>query len=223
MSFHESLLQGEVQERHLLLKRRAFLEEYGLADRPALVLQCSPLSALQVDVTSESVQTAFRLGKGSESNDAWWNGFRDSSLPSPVFDGIASSREVPREWATQLHDDGHLLAGVWKFANVEVRTGVEQTAIPKFFSELFKDFSGLVRGCYSAASVDCPFLMTCTLEHADRLALVSGQGRVLAPAQTRKVLRWPVAKLQSLEEVDTVVHQMATRLLRAYGKQYQPG
>lgn len=70
------------------------------------------MQALRVDVENQFFRKA--LEAGAPSDDGWWHGFRSGGVCSPVFDGISTTwqhREL-YGWTTEIHEDGHLLAGV---------------------------------------------------------------------------------------------------------------
>lgn len=222
MGVHDQLLRDEVVERHLARKRDAFIEEYGLSGMPAFIWQSLPLDAVVVDVSKVDIQHALRQGKGSESDDAWWYGFRSGNLPSPVFDGIALSIRVDAQWATQLHVDGHLIASIWSFPSVLRQDRAEQMVLPTYFAEAFRDFGGLAQGCYKAADYAGKYTLTCTLEQADRLALGGARDNIIAPPTKRKTLRWPLLQVSNSEEANAAAYQMGVQLMRAYGKSMKP-
>lgn len=222
MGVHDQLLRDEVFERHLARKRDAFIEEYGLSGKPTFIWQCLPLDAVVLDVRQADVQHALRQGKGSESDDAWWDGFRSSTMPSLVFDGIASATRVDAEWATQLHVDGHLMASIWSFPSVRRQDGTEHMVLPTFFAEAFRDFGSMAQSCYKAASYSGKYTLTCTLEQSDRLALGGARDNGIGPSIKRKTLRWPLLQVSNEEEANAAAYQMGTQLMRAYGKSTRP-
>lgn len=221
MGIHDRLLRDEAFERHLARKRDAFIEEYGIAGKPAFIWQCMPLSAVVFDVSNANLQNALRQGKGSESDDAWWYGFRSGSMPLLTFDGIASSIRIDGGWTTQLHVDGHLIASVWSFPSIRQQDGTEQTVLPTFFAEAFRDFGSLTQNCYEAASCS-EYVVTCTLEQANRLALAGARENILAPPVKRKTLRWPLLQVSNTEEGNAAAHQMGVQFMRACGKSMKP-
>jgi hypothetical protein len=75
-------------ERAFGRKRTNFLEDYDLTTKPALIWQAWPANTIEVDISSENLREAMRGGGGPASNDGWWQGFKFSWRPSPVFDGL---------------------------------------------------------------------------------------------------------------------------------------
>ena len=218
MATLEQLELSEALERLFARKREDFLSDFGVEGHPALTLQCCPVESLSVDVRSAEVRTAFQDGGGPLADDGWWCGFKVSGLPVLAFDGIASSRaDASSGWATQLHVDGHLTAGIWGFPAVPEGTGERQSGVCAFHVDAFRDFAHLVHAVLKAADCATAVRLTATLHQANRLPLLVDSGRVLVPAPKRTMLRWPIATVP-IDALSDASAQMAARFFRIYGK-----
>lgn len=207
-------------ERFFESKRSNFLEDYELQARPALIWQCSPSESVEVDLPNGKVREAMRDGGGPTSNDGWWHGFKMSYRPVLVFDGLSSTTDLGggAGWATEIHIDGHLTAGIWTFpsrtASGSAGTGV---GAADFYSDAFIDFVRLAGKVYEAADFAGAVHVTCTMHRANDLPLLSGYDRVLSPAPRRTTLRWPITTVETkgLPEAGTA---MAAQFMRIYGR-----
>jgi hypothetical protein len=221
MNQHENLLQFETFERQLKRKRDAFIEDYAIQGRPALLWQCWPSDELSVDVTSKPLSDALQAGAGLISDNGWWNGFEAQAFPSLVFDGIASSRLLNAGWAFQVHVDGSMIAGIWNFPDVPAGDESRQLLLPPFYAEAFRDFAYVVTKCYDAVAYKGASALTCTMEGADKLALAGARDNIVAEPVKRKTLRWPLVPVSDKAAIDAACASMAAQLMRAYGKNFR--
>jgi hypothetical protein len=197
------------QLRH---RRERFLVDYSAADKPAMVLQVMPTAATQVDVRSDALAKVLRR-EGAQPDVAWWRQFASSSRAVPVFDGVAMNvNGGSGGWATELHTDGHLIAGVWEFPGNEQRS-----MMGEFYEQVFVDFAGLAQSVYEVAAVTGRGAVTCSLLQANQLALAKRNGNAGAPAPKRETLEWPLAELSSPADLGAAMEQMRARFCRAYG------
>ena len=126
-------------ERAFHRKRSNFLEDYELSAKPALILQAWPTNALEVDISSEKLRESMRGGGGPASSDGWWHGFKMSWYPSLVFDGLASAKDLSGAgWATEIHVDGHVSAGVGHFPSRPLDPPIRGRALLTFMLTLFE-------------------------------------------------------------------------------------
>ena len=218
MEADEQMAFKEALERAFDRKRSNFLADYELDSRPALVWQAGPVSELLLDISDEKLKEAISGGGGSASNDGWWHGFKMGWRPSLVFDGLASATDHGAAgWATEIHVDGHLIAGVWTFPEFGPGVANSGPGAADFYVNAFRDFAYLAGRVSEAAGNSAAVHLTCTMHNADQLPLLGSYDRVQAPAPKRKTLRWPIAttKVTALVEAGTA---MAAQFMRAYGK-----
>lgn len=132
----------EALERAFDRKRTSFIDDYELSSKPALIWQCWPTCELVVDTSNKKVREAIRNGGGSASNDGWWHGFKMGWESALVFDGLASTSDrAGAGWATELHVDGHLAAGVWTFPELGATSATPGPGVAEFFVGAFRDFA----------------------------------------------------------------------------------
>jgi hypothetical protein len=171
-----------------------------------------------LDISDEKLRAVLSAGGGPDSNDGWWHGFKMNWRPSLVFDGLASVSDYGGAgWVTELHVDGHLIAGVWTFPELGSTSAKPGPGVADFYVGAFRDFAFLASKAYEAAGYAKVVQTTCTMHHADRLPLLGNFDRVLAPAPKRKTLRWPIANVNA-GEMSQVGAAMASQFMRAYGR-----
>jgi hypothetical protein len=157
-------------------------------------------------------------GGGPASSDGWWHGFKMTGRPSLVFDGLASTTgRGGAGWASEIHVDGHLFAGVWTFPESAPGSANPWVGIADFYVDAFRDFTYLAGKVFEAASTSGEIHLTATMHQADRLALVENPGRVVVPAPKRKALRWPIATVNAAE-LPGAGSAMAAQFMRVYGR-----
>lgn len=218
MERDQEIAIAEALERAFDRKRASFLEDYELRSKPALILQAWPVEPLDVDTSNEKLQDAMRKGGGPASGDGWWNGFTFGWWPTLVFDGLSSKSEHSAAgWATEVHVDGHIVAGVWTFPTASEGTSDAQLGVADFYSGTFKDFSYLATQILSSLEVSGAVHLTTTMHMADKLAYLAGRGRISAPAPNRKTLRWPIATTTGADLTKTS-SAMAVQFMRTYGR-----
>jgi hypothetical protein len=209
---------AEELERAFDRKRTNFLEDYDLKSKPALIWQAWPANAIEVDISSEKLRVAISEGGGPIANDSWWHGFKMSGQPLLVFDGLASTADGKGDgWASEIHADGHLSAGIWKFPESAPGSSNPVVGIADFYVNAFRDFTYLAGKTFEAAGALGAVHLTATMHQADKLALVADPGRVIAPAPKRKTLRWPIATVNAADLPGTGA-VMAKQLMRVYGR-----
>lgn len=222
MERSERVAHDEELERAFGRKRTNFLEDYDLSTKPALIWQAWPTNELNVDISSEKLREAMRGGGGPASDDGWWHGFKMSWSPSLVFDGLASTTDRGGAgWASEVHVDGHLCAGVWTFPESAHGSSNPWAGIADFYVDAFRDFTHLAGKVFEAAGASGAVHLTATMHQADKLALIANPGRVVVPAPKRKSLRWPIATVNAAE-LPGVASAMAAQLMRVYGKRAAP-
>jgi len=182
-------------EFHLRLVE--FLHSYGVIERAALVVQARPAHGIElagVNVNDAGVQKRF-LG-GIPTNNGWWQGFQSMVAVQRTFHGIASLpvRETPA-WASEVHHDGHFIAGIWRFPELTVR-GTAVEVIADFYVDIFLDFLRLVESTLGQIEEQPIYQTTWTLAHAPKLHYGSksmwGQFAVTAPPLRISNLQWPI-------------------------------
>lgn len=210
---------AEVVERALERKRMNFSADYGVESKPALIWQCMPARELLLDVATDQLRETLQRGAGDESGIAWWYGFRANQPTVPVFEGYASSTlQNAAGWATELHVDGHLLAGVWSFPELSEKSGQPGPAVLSFYKTAFLHFVSLAAKVYEAASVPGKIFLTCTMQHADKLPLADDRGWIMSEAAKRQTLRWPVLSVENGADFSAAGASMAAQFMRSYGR-----
>lgn len=214
----QQIALDEALERAFDRKRASFLEDYELKSKPALILQAWPAAPLEVDILDQNLQDAMRTGGGPTADDGWWNGFTFGWRPTLVFDGLSSKTEHGASgWATEVHVDGHIVAGVWTFPEGAEGTDAPRSGVADFYTGAFKDFSYLATQVLGILRGTGAVHLTTTMHLADKLALLAGRGRVSAPAPKRKTLRWPIATTTGADLAKTS-SAMAAQFMRTYGR-----
>lgn len=169
-----------------------FIAAYRLESRPALILQARAHNPAAINLHSADVQKQLQRGAGDTNN--WWGGFNSSFAIAPTFHGIGaiSSREDPM-WASEMHWDGHFIAGTWNFP-MGRKNDEEVPAIADFHSEVFGEFFGIVKALTPGdVTYDC----TATLWRASSLHYMApapfGRQHVIrADPLVLEMLQWPV-------------------------------
>lgn len=209
----------EALERAFERRRSNFLADYRLLERPALIWQCHPSEPLTIDLTSEPLAEAFRQGGGPEADSGWWDSFKCQGRPVLVFDGVSStSRRDKATWGTEVHADGHVIAGVWTFPELwQVQTpGESVLGVADFYSEAFRDFAYFAARVFDAAPYSQGLYATCTMHRAQQLPLL-GSHSVASLASNRDSLRWPLHAV-GVGDLLAAGRSMAAQFLRIYGR-----
>lgn len=198
-----------------LRKLVVFCHDYDLTDKPALIWQCRPVAPLEVNIAEPAIHEAIRNGAAEVSNAAWWYAFHSSQAPVFTFDGVAASAEHDAGWMSEMHSDGHIIAGLWTFPQ-------ENSALQlsDWHSEAFTDFAVLAKNLYAVAQHAGAIHVTCTLLKAPRLTFVRKDDRSRrVPRQQlqRPDLQWRVRVCDNSEGLHQIGVAMGRELLRAYG------
>lgn len=215
-------LQREL-EAFFQVKRVAYLESHGQLGKPALILQCMPAETVVIDLATAKLAEALAAGGGPTAKEGWWDQFKARNRPNLTFDGVTSARkQSPDEWATEVHVDGHVAAGVWRFPSDNSNPSAQAVGVADFYSQVFDDFAYLTRSIFESAGYSGMVHMTCTLLRADLLPLVNEYGNVVVPASKRETLRWPNLAVASGAFAEAG-KQMADQFLRIYGRAARRG
>lgn len=208
------LLETALKEHpDMLRKLTTFIEDYRLSDKPALIWQCRPKDTPDIDVSGQAILDALRAGSESQRDNWQWSDFKSGSRSIAVFDGIAShAPDNHREWVTEFHTDGHVIAGIWGFPQVE-----EVKFITDTYIDAFLDFGNLVTNLLTTSAITAECFMTCTMLNAKILTFSLGglpnKGRQLS----RPHLQWRVRECEGAEQIAGASRVMATEFMRAYG------
>ncbi len=221
----DKLLSLRLESRpEFQLRLAEFLHSYGVADRPALVVQARRAPGTEsgtVDVDDPEVQKRFLAGM--RTNNGWWQGFRSMTAVQATFHGIASlpTREQP-PWAAEVHRDGHFIAGIWKFPEFSIR-GSNVPGLADFYVEMFNDFFQLLASTLQAGSEPPKYEVTASLVCAPKLYYAKrsdfgGHHVISHDPLTIDYLQWPIAAAQvgTLEWM-SLAAQMGKALTGAYG------
>ena len=184
----------ELSHPELHLRLKDFVEDYALADKPALILQWRPGDPIEVDVSLPGVHDLMKRGAVSSRMQAGWHGFRSSYGVAPVFSGIRSTD--PRNatgWAAEIHTDGHLIAGLWTFPEQSFN-GASAAFLSDFHLDAFRDFAELSEAVAAVINSNGSSFMTATLLGANRLQFVRGSNHWGHQARlaTRDTMQWRV-------------------------------
>lgn len=214
------------EERRFAAKLRTFLDDYGLQAQPCLVLQARLVNAeIEVDVADPSVRVALAQG-GVDSSSSTWSGLqRSSAALLGSVDGISCvSSDAPPTWASELHTDGHLIAGVWDF---ELPGQAGPTFVTWEYGEFFSDFgrlAGNVASKFQEGSGD--WMVTAILLRSDRLQYGSRanrhSNRLRSPLR-RRDLAFRIRRCTGPDGLRRVAQLMGKDFARAYGEPWLRG
>jgi len=214
--------EGLAVERRFSKKLDAFLVDYDLKERPALLLQAGPLASdIEVDLHDPGTRVALAQGNADDSFSAW-HGFQGaSSALRGSVDGIAAvSQERPAIWSSELHTDGHLIAGVWEFDSLD-GSGRELLITWKH-AYAFVDFGRLVANVAKAIDrANDDWLITAVLLGSDRVQYGSKANRnsnELSPPLRRKNLEFRIRRCAGVEGLRRAGVLMGQDFQRAYGE-----
>lgn len=222
MITNDPILQLRLKGHPEMLARLAeFISMYGLAERPALILQARPSDPLEKDVLQDP-NIGRRLTAGARDRPAWWHGFQTGTAVQPTFHGLAaiSNRGDPT-WASELHRDGHFIAGLWEFFSQPYKNQ-EVLCVPDFFDDAITDFFALVRKTLGRDGVTYHF--TGTLCLAGKLYYLGqsdfgSQHVIRHDPLPLPHLQWPVVRATVGDsQYEDVANGMAIALAAAYGQ-----
>lgn len=203
-------------------KLKTFCADYDLADRSALVVQSCPAdTSIELDLADAALRVALAQGSADAANSSWSGLQGTASSLRGTVDGIACvSGHVPPIWASELHTDGRLIAGVWDF---DRPTGSGKDALLTWdYVDLFADFGWLaVRVANKIDQSAAEWLMTAALLRADCLQYGSKANRHanrLSPPLRRRHLEFRVRKCAGVDGLQRAAGLMAKDFQRAYGE-----
>lgn len=203
-------------------KLKTFCADYELKERPALVVQACPVDSLiELDLADSALKVALAQGSADATNSSWAGLQGATSGLRGSVDGIACvSGYAPPIWASELHTDGHLIAGVWDF---DRPTGSGKDALITWeYVELFADFGRLAASV--ATKIDqktADWVVTATLLRADCLQYGSKANRrtnSLSASLRRRHLEFRVRPCAGVDGLQRAVGLMAKDFQRAYGE-----
>lgn len=201
-----------------LLRLDDFVASYALTDRPALIVQARPKGPEPIP---ESVVDKDAFKRGVATQIAWWYGFRSRVGHVATFHGTASlpSEQSPK-WASELHRDGHFIAGVWEFPDLP-RQGNRVSVLAHFYVELFEHFVTIVNQTLAPLVTKPEYVLTATLTNARSLHFSRksdfGSDMVFPPSGKAN-LQWPIfAATVGSEQWSSAAVAMGEALLGASG------
>lgn len=213
---------GAAVEQRFLKKLDAFLVDYDLKERPALLLQAGPLASdIEIDLHDPGTRVALAQGNADDSLSAW-HGFQGaSSALRGSVDGIAAvSQERPAIWSSELHTDGYLIAGVWDFDGLGVSG--RDFLITWKYAYAFIDFGRLVGNVAKAIDrANDDWLITAVLLGSDRVLYGSKANRNsngTSPPLRRKNLEFRIRRCAGVEGLRRAGVLMGQDFQRAYGE-----
>jgi hypothetical protein len=130
-----------------------------------------------------------------------------------VFDGIAShTPDNYREWVTEFHTDGHIIAGIWGFPE-----SGEVKFVTDNYIDAFLDFGNLVSNLFNAAEINGGCFITCSMINAAELTFsLSGRPNPVSRVR-RQHLQWRVRNCQESSQIGEISSLMAADFMRVYG------
>lgn len=221
-----SVRLAEQPEFHVRLTE--FLHSYGVIERTALVVQARPVSGSALaGVNVDDAELQKRFLAGIPTNNGWWHGFRTMRGVTRTFQGIASlpDREEP-SWASEVHNDGHFVAGIWTFPVLTVQSK-PLNAIADFYAEMFVHFLSLVESTLGKVDHQPTYQATWTLTNAPTLHYASksmwGERTIAAPPVRISNLQWPISSAKvGTPEWKQLGVRMGQALTGAYGDVLRP-
>ena len=198
-----------------IMKLRNFMEDHALDDVPTLVLQCSVQNAQVANIDANELTHAMLNGAGESGEGDWWSGFSGGNVRK-AFDGLMSYNDNGEPlWVTELHVDGHVLAGIRLKAYSEMDGAHPAIKIG------FRHFALLISRLHKVAAIQANVKLTATVVNGNGLRLLGfsgfgGPGRPLARELGRDVLEWPVYAAETPQEISAACEVMKARLARAF-------
>nr|WP_315494197.1 hypothetical protein [uncultured Rhodoferax sp.] len=216
MTWLSSLEQIEVVRREFALKRSNFVLDHELESQPMLIWQAMSVAQQEIDFTSPTARAA--LQKGTAANrESWWFGFCGGPYPTAIFDGLAAPQDSSQGWRTELHKDGHLLAGVWNF-HADLRSSGDRPVVQDFYREAFADFGSLAENAYSAVGIPDEILIYCSMRHANKVDFARRGPIPRGSVQVRReTLEWPIRCAKNPGELKTLAKLMEDDFMALYG------
>jgi hypothetical protein len=216
-----SLRLSGYPELHLRLEE--FLHAHRIGERPALIVQARPVrdSAFAgVDVEDNNVQSRFLAGVPAHGMP-WWDGFRSMVAVRRTFHGIGSLSAHEPTWASEVHRDGHFIAGVWRYPQLAVQNK-NADVLGDFYALMFADFFRLIELTLEGVSQQPPYDTTWTLTQAPKLHYASpsmfGKFTVTAaPLQIPHLQASVSTASVGTREWMELAHRMGQALTGAYG------
>lgn len=208
--------EDEVGARRLMAAYlRRFVAEHQPQGRPILAMQCAPIG--QVTITRVHAKSAIRDGAGNDHDSIWWGGWASTSISTRVDAEAGGDLSEPSNWATEVHLNGLVQAGVWQFPTVQAPGATSSVlALPAFFATCFEDFGALVSSVLSSAAERPSLVLLHALlvnpEKGMRFLQderASRMGRVVPTP----LLQWPVLKTD-LHGLSDASKEMADSLRR---------
>jgi hypothetical protein len=217
MFIEDSVLRLAHADHPTLLHRLAeFVETRCLQDKPALIIQASPTEKdLEINVLLPATVLALR-GNQMEQH-SWWNGFRTNYQPTPTFRGVAAydDRAEPN-WAYELHRDGHLIAGVWRFPTM-LKGNAEVACLADFYSEIFADFASKALGLLASDGEGISAQLTAVLLNGSNLHFAKmaefGAGHVISSPIAVRHLCWRIRNVSDAASWNLAAARMGAELL----------
>lgn len=202
-----------------LLRLHEVLVTWDLSSKPGLFVQARPTVPSTLDVARAEVRNALREGISGESN--WWNSF-GAALTLRSLHGITAvlNSEAPT-WLTEVHRDGHMLAGVWEFPPASDRDN-NVPVVASWYAAFFEEFFALASAVSGVGGLKGDFDVTATLVNANALRYANSthNGQILrvagAPSRLQHV-QWTVrAATVGSKQWDALARTMAEGLAGAF-------
>ena len=215
----DNLLDGVLTDYPRLRgKLLNFCADYGLLEKPAVIWQCHPTTALEVNVSDKAVREAIEAGAPETESNGWWHGFRSGRRSSPIFDGVAACSAADEQgWMSEFHTDVHVIGGLWRFPDSQVRDGSSSLLLSNFHRNAFHDFASLANRLSSLFDQSNPCLVTCTLINSDQIRFSRERHPYASTKVTRRFLQWRVRAAKDASERTAAYDLMAVELVRAFG------
>lgn len=200
-------------EPEFILRLDEFVKARGLTEMPALIVQARPVATDSGVGTMLVTDRQARFLKGVPSDNFWWNGFQALQGPAPTFHGIAALRDSFRPtWASEMHGDGHFIAGLWKFPDLP-SAQESVPALAEFHGAMFADFLSVVA---ATVGTQVRYRTTATLVNAPLVAFARQWGGGIGAMSTRltiQTLQWQIYEADLGTESWTAIGPEMTRAL----------
>jgi hypothetical protein len=171
-------------EPEFVLRLQEVLATWQLEDKPGLFLQARPAENSQcaLDLDQVAIRNAIREGVADEAYP--WDNFEAPVIQRALHGLTGLNDSQSPEWIFEVHRDGHLLAGVWKFPTLPTRDG-ESLVIADWYARFFTQFFAHAATVMRAANARGEFVATATLVNARSLRFAEGRRGVAASIKGR--------------------------------------
>lgn len=170
MILEDKLVQTRLKrEPEFLLRLHEVQTNWSLADKPGLVVQARPLKEAALDVMEVKVRNALREGIDTDDAANFWDHFEAVRMLHNLHGITATANTESPTWLTEVHRDGHMVAGVWDFPDMAARDGQNAAVIAYWYASFFEESFKLMANVAAAGRLNGEFQVTATLANANML------------------------------------------------------